>query len=389
MLPGRIAVVAVGVVAAAGLHRPSLPGSTTGRSTSSATRQVAASCRRSAGRSPAVLVGAVVGLVAPSRAARPGRAWVGVGRASDRRRRGARLGPRSPPIVFGGVTGSGTDLLVAALQQAGLRRLRPPSLQQGLLSDPIDKTITFFVVFTRPQHALAPVHRPGSRRASRPSGLDGRIDRRPERVTRSPPPRLRPRRGRRRTSPAEPDSPRSVTATRSARWRPFGAAAATRPAGGPHRRSRARRPRCAARPAGRLLRDLLVLLVPIAVSRRSCSTSYPAPGGPSSLAIGPFDGHRRRARLALGQIAGPHPGHLGRDHLFYLTTRPADLVLDLERRGLAPRVAFVALAAVAGRAGAWSSAPARSPPPSGRAALDTEGRIWRAISRRRCRSPGR
>jgi hypothetical protein len=49
-------------------------------------------------------------------------------------------------IVFGGVTGSGTDLLVGAFQQAG-SDLQTAVLQQGLLSDPIDKTVTFFIVF--------------------------------------------------------------------------------------------------------------------------------------------------------------------------------------------------------------------------------------------------
>lgn len=49
-------------------------------------------------------------------------------------------------IVFGGVTGGGTDLLVAAFQQAG-DDLSSAVLKQGLLSDPIDKTLTFFVVF--------------------------------------------------------------------------------------------------------------------------------------------------------------------------------------------------------------------------------------------------
>jgi energy-coupling factor transport system substrate-specific component len=49
-------------------------------------------------------------------------------------------------IVFGGVTGSGTDLLVAAFQQAGAD-LQTAVLQQGLISDPIDKTVTFFIVF--------------------------------------------------------------------------------------------------------------------------------------------------------------------------------------------------------------------------------------------------
>jgi len=49
-------------------------------------------------------------------------------------------------VVFGGVTGSGTDLLVAAFQQAG-SDLQTAVLQQGLLSDPIDKTIEFFIAF--------------------------------------------------------------------------------------------------------------------------------------------------------------------------------------------------------------------------------------------------
>jgi hypothetical protein len=55
----------------------------------------------------------------------------------------------SAPIaayLFGGVTGSGTDLLVAAFQKAGSDLITAVT-QQGLLSDPIDKTITFFVVF--------------------------------------------------------------------------------------------------------------------------------------------------------------------------------------------------------------------------------------------------
>jgi energy-coupling factor transport system substrate-specific component len=49
-------------------------------------------------------------------------------------------------IVFSGVTGSGTDLLVAAFKKAG-DDLGTAVLKQGLLSDPIDKTVTYFVVF--------------------------------------------------------------------------------------------------------------------------------------------------------------------------------------------------------------------------------------------------
>jgi hypothetical protein len=55
----------------------------------------------------------------------------------------------SAPIaayVFGGVTGSGTDVIVAALRQGGSDVFQA-SIGQGLFSDPIDKTITSFVVF--------------------------------------------------------------------------------------------------------------------------------------------------------------------------------------------------------------------------------------------------
>jgi hypothetical protein len=54
----------------------------------------------------------------------------------------------SAPIAasLGGVTGSGTDFLVATFQQAG-SSLGEAVLKQGLLSDPIDKTLTYFVVF--------------------------------------------------------------------------------------------------------------------------------------------------------------------------------------------------------------------------------------------------
>lgn len=55
----------------------------------------------------------------------------------------------SAPIaanVFGGVTGSGTDFLVAAFRQAGLD-IGNATLGQGLISDPIDKVVTFFVVY--------------------------------------------------------------------------------------------------------------------------------------------------------------------------------------------------------------------------------------------------
>ncbi len=55
----------------------------------------------------------------------------------------------SAPIaanLFGGVTGAGTDFLVAAFRQAGVD-VQAATTGQGLISDPIDKITTFFVVY--------------------------------------------------------------------------------------------------------------------------------------------------------------------------------------------------------------------------------------------------
>jgi hypothetical protein len=55
----------------------------------------------------------------------------------------------SAPIaagVFGGVTGSGTDALVALFRTLGLNVFQS-AFAQGLTSDPLDKTISYTVVF--------------------------------------------------------------------------------------------------------------------------------------------------------------------------------------------------------------------------------------------------
>jgi hypothetical protein len=48
--------------------------------------------------------------------------------------------------LFGGVTGSGADFVIAALRQAGAD-LQQAVLGQSLISDPVDKVITYFVVY--------------------------------------------------------------------------------------------------------------------------------------------------------------------------------------------------------------------------------------------------
>ena len=71
-------------------------------------------------------------------------AWVAVAGALT----GVAAALASAPVaayVYGGVTGSGTDLIVAALRQGG-SDIYNAALGQSLISDPIDKTITSFVV---------------------------------------------------------------------------------------------------------------------------------------------------------------------------------------------------------------------------------------------------
>jgi energy-coupling factor transport system permease protein len=64
--------------------------------------------------------------------------------------------------------------------------------------------------------------------------------------------------------------------------------------------------------------------------------------------------------------------------LFYLTTRPADLVLDLERRGVSPRVAFVANASVQ-TVPAMVERAAQITAAQRARGLDTEGSPWRRV----------
>ncbi len=55
----------------------------------------------------------------------------------------------SAPIatyIFGGVTGAGTDLLVAAFQSMGANIITA-AFGQGIVSDPLDKTVSFLIVW--------------------------------------------------------------------------------------------------------------------------------------------------------------------------------------------------------------------------------------------------
>jgi energy-coupling factor transport system permease protein len=126
-----------------------------------------------------------------------------------------------------------------------------------------------------------------------------------------------------------------------------------------------------------LARMTLLLSLPIALSAVLVNVFF-SPGAETVLLrLGPIVATAEGAGFAL-EILVRILAISGAVTLFYLTTRPSDLVVDLERRGVSPRIAFVANASVqtvpamVERAGQITAAQrARG--------LDTEGNVWRRI----------
>jgi energy-coupling factor transport system permease protein len=127
----------------------------------------------------------------------------------------------------------------------------------------------------------------------------------------------------------------------------------------------------------RLLRTAILLALPIAISALLVNLFF-FPGGETVLLrIGPITATLEGLVFSL-EILARLMAITGAITLFYLTTHPGDLVVDLERRGVSPRVAFVANASVqtvpamVERAGQITAAQrARG--------LDTEGSFWRRV----------
>ena len=94
--------------------------------------------------------------------------------------------------------------------------------------------------------------------------------------------------------------------------------------------------------AGRLVRISLLLTLPIAISVVLVSV-FTRAGTHVLFSIGPFDATAEGVDFA-GQTLVRLFAISTSIGLFGLTTEPRSFVLDLERRGLSPRFAFVALA---------------------------------------------
>jgi energy-coupling factor transport system permease protein len=104
-------------------------------------------------------------------------------------------------------------------------------------------------------------------------------------------------------------------------------------------------PAMAAGVLGRLVRTSLLLSLPIGLSALLVNLFF-LPGARDVLfQLGPVTATREGLVFA-AEILARILAISGAITLFYLTTRPADLVLDLERRGISPRVAFVVNASV-------------------------------------------
>ena len=136
-------------------------------------------------------------------------------------------------------------------------------------------------------------------------------------------------------------------------------------------------PALVARVLGRLVRTALLLALPIAVSAFLVNLFF-FPGGESVLLrVGPVTATAEGMAFAL-EILIRILAISGAVTLFYLTTRPADLVVDLERRGISPRVGFVALASVQ-TVPAMVDRAAQITAAQRARGLDTEGSVWRRI----------
>jgi energy-coupling factor transport system permease protein len=128
---------------------------------------------------------------------------------------------------------------------------------------------------------------------------------------------------------------------------------------------------------GRLLRTALLLSLPIAISVLVVNLLFFPAGQEVLFQLGPIRATAEGLAFAVETLArlGAISGAIT---LFYLTTPPSELVLDLERRGVSPRVAFVALASVQTVPALVERAATITAAQRARG-LDTEGSLFRRL----------
>lgn len=127
----------------------------------------------------------------------------------------------------------------------------------------------------------------------------------------------------------------------------------------------------------RLVRTSLLFSLPIAISALLVNLFFYPDGVTVLLRLGPITATAEGLGFAIELLAriGAISGAIT---LFYLTTPPGELVLDLERRGVSPRIAFVALASVQTVPAMVERAATITAAQRARG-LDTEGSFWRRV----------
>lgn len=136
-------------------------------------------------------------------------------------------------------------------------------------------------------------------------------------------------------------------------------------------------PATAARVLRQLLRFMFVFSLPIALSALLVNLFF-FPGAQTVLLrIGPITATAEGLSFAI-EILARIAAISGAVTLFYLTTKPSELVLDLERRGVPPRLAFVANASVQ-TVPAMAERAQQIVAAQRARGLDTEGSVWKRI----------
>lgn len=127
----------------------------------------------------------------------------------------------------------------------------------------------------------------------------------------------------------------------------------------------------------RLVRTSLLLSLPIAISALLVNLFFYPEGVTVLIQVGPITATAEGLGFAVELLAriGAISGAIT---LFYLTTPPGELVLDLEHRGVSPRIAFVALASVQTVPAMVERAATITAAQRARG-LDTQGSIWRRV----------
>lgn len=126
-----------------------------------------------------------------------------------------------------------------------------------------------------------------------------------------------------------------------------------------------------------LLRFMLLFSLPIAVSALLINLFF-YPGAQTILfRLGPITATAEGLSFAI-EILARIAAISGAVTLFYLTTKPSELVLDLEHRGVPPRLAFVANASVQ-TVPAMAERAQQIVAAQRARGLDTEGSAWKRV----------